>query len=578
MTHGRSDARHQCRRRAAAAGQARRRPTCCWTAGRTARSMLRSPHPLERLSRQAHAASGALGQGRARPRVPRAAHRRTAPGASSPTRRRSPRCAASRRRCWSASCRRTADRDPVRQRPRTRAAGARRHDVGMPYAPISVPYSLMSSDFGKLKSIIEMLTPGLVFAADGKAVRRAIEAAVPRGVEIVVTANPPATGRPRYSPNCWRPADRRGRCRARQGRARHHRQDPVHLGIDRLAQGRHQHPAHAVLEPGDDPRDLPFIAEEPPVLVDWLPWNHTFGGNHNFGMVLVQRRLVLHRRGQAAARRDRSDRAQPARDRADHLSQRAEGLRDAAAAICAADAALRQNFFSRLKVLFYAGAGLQQHVWDELQADGASRPPASASSSCRASARPRPRRRRSPAPGNPSGRATSACRCAASSSSSCRPAASSKRRLKGPNITPGYWRRPDLTKEAFDDEGYLQDRRRAEVRRPGRSRQGPDVRRPAGRGLQARQRHLGQRRRVARAIRRSLRAAGARRGDRRRRPRRHRGAGVSRRRGLPQARGPCRRRAGRGGAGAMPRCATSSGSGSTRWRGRAPAARPASAA
>src|SRR5882757_4926488 len=62
--------------------------------------------------------------------------------------------------------------------------------IGVPYAPISVPYSLMSSDFGKLKSIIEILTPGLVFAADGKAFARAIEAAVPRGVEIVVTANP----------------------------------------------------------------------------------------------------------------------------------------------------------------------------------------------------------------------------------------------------------------------------------------------------------------------------------------------------------------------------------------------------
>src|SRR3954447_12815721 len=56
--------------------------------------------------------------------------------------------------------------------------------IGVPYAPISVPYSLMSSDFGKLKSIIEILTPGLVFASDGNAFARAIEAAVPRGVEI----------------------------------------------------------------------------------------------------------------------------------------------------------------------------------------------------------------------------------------------------------------------------------------------------------------------------------------------------------------------------------------------------------
>src|SRR3954467_15465224 len=62
--------------------------------------------------------------------------------------------------------------------------------IGVPYAPISVPYSLMSSDFGKLKSIIEILTPGMVFVADGKPFARAIDAAVPLGIEIVVTANP----------------------------------------------------------------------------------------------------------------------------------------------------------------------------------------------------------------------------------------------------------------------------------------------------------------------------------------------------------------------------------------------------
>ena len=67
--------------------------------------------------------------------------------------------------------------------------------VGIPYAPISVPYSLMSQDFGKLKSIIDILTPGLVFAANGTAFARAIAAAVPPGVEVVVTLNPPAEPR-----------------------------------------------------------------------------------------------------------------------------------------------------------------------------------------------------------------------------------------------------------------------------------------------------------------------------------------------------------------------------------------------
>jgi feruloyl-CoA synthase len=62
--------------------------------------------------------------------------------------------------------------------------------VGIPYAPISVPYSLVSQDFGKLKAIIGILTPGLVFAANGTAFARAIAATVPADVEVVVTANP----------------------------------------------------------------------------------------------------------------------------------------------------------------------------------------------------------------------------------------------------------------------------------------------------------------------------------------------------------------------------------------------------
>ena len=63
----------------------------------------------------------------------------------------------------------------------------------------------------------------------------------------------------------------------------------------------------------------PSYGAEPPVLVDWLPWSHTFGGNNNFNLVLAEWRLVLYRRGQAAAGRDRGDGAKPARGVADRL-------------------------------------------------------------------------------------------------------------------------------------------------------------------------------------------------------------------------------------------------------------------
>ena len=114
---------------------------------------------------------------------------------------------------------------------------------------------------------------------------------------------------------------------------------------------------------------LAFIGDEPPVLVDWLPWNHTFGSNHNFDLVLDNGGSLYIDEGKplpgaiAATARNLSEIAPTIYF---NVPKGFEMLLP----YLRADAELRQNFFSRLKVLFYAGAGLQQHVWDELQADG----------------------------------------------------------------------------------------------------------------------------------------------------------------------------------------------------------------
>ena len=111
---------------------------------------------------------------------------------------------------------------------------------------------------------------------------------------------------------------------------------------------------------------LEFVADEPPVLLDWLPWNHTFGGNHNFG-------LVLHNGGSLYI-----DEGKPMPGA---IETTVRNLRDVAPTIyfnvpkgfemlvphLQADRAMRDKFFSRLKVMFYAGAGLPQHVHDALQ-------------------------------------------------------------------------------------------------------------------------------------------------------------------------------------------------------------------
>src|SRR3984957_10582982 len=159
--------------------------------------------------------------------------------------------------------------------------------VGIPYAPISVPYSLLSQDFGKLRTIIDILTPGLVFAANGEAFARAIAATVPPGVEIVVTAKPPPKQRTTLFSHL---------CQAQPSAA----VDAAHakVGPDTIAKilftsGSTGQPKGVIntqrmlcATPALIGAALAFVGEEPPVIVDWLPWNHTFGSNHNFNLVL----------------------------------------------------------------------------------------------------------------------------------------------------------------------------------------------------------------------------------------------------------------------------------------------------
>jgi feruloyl-CoA synthase len=324
--------------------------------------------------------------------------------------------------------------------------------IGVPYAPISVPYSLMSSDFGKLKSIMQTLTPGLVFAADGKMFERAIEACVPRDAELAVTVNPSARGATAF-------ADLLAATPTAAVDAAHAKAGPDTIAKFLFTSGSTGNPKGVIntqrmlcSNQAMIRQSLAFVADEPPVLVDWPPWNHTFGGNHDFGMVLHNGGSLYINEG---------------RPLPGAINATVRNLREIAPTIyldvpkgfemllpfLRSDEALRKNFFSRLKVLFYAGAALQQYAWDELQELAI---------------------------------ATTGERIiflSSIGSTETAPAALSRTweseqsgnigvpmrgvelklvpnegklegRYRGPNITPGYWRRPDLTAEAFDEEGF----------------------------------------------------------------------------------------------------------------------------
>jgi feruloyl-CoA synthase len=314
--------------------------------------------------------------------------------------------------------------------------------VGIAYAPISPAYSLISSDFGKLRHIFGLLTPGLVFAANAQ-YARAIEAVVPRDVPVIVGA------------------DVAGLDAAPQAAdAAHANVTPDTIAKFLFTSGSTGMPKGVIntqrmwcANQAMITTALQYFTDEPPVIVDWAPWHHTAGGNHDVG-------LVLHNGGTMYI-----DGGKPLPGAIDETVRNLREIAptwyftvpkgyEALLPFFRADAALRENFFSRLKVLWFAGAGLAQHVFDEWK-DMAQRTCGedilfltglgSTETAPYAFGRMWDTQNAANIGLPPPGMDVKLV-----------PLADGKyeARLKGPNITPGYWREPKLTADAYDAEGF----------------------------------------------------------------------------------------------------------------------------
>jgi feruloyl-CoA synthase len=325
--------------------------------------------------------------------------------------------------------------------------------VGIPYAPISPAYSLMSSDFGKLRAIIDLLTPGLVFANDGGPFARAIYETVPDEIELVVTRNPLGDRRTTLFADLLGGEDAAGIAAA------HAKVTSDSIAKFLFTSGSTGNPKavinthrmlcsnQAMLASG-----FSFVADEPPIVVDWLPWSHTFGSNHNFNMVLTYGGSLYIDDGNPTPPGVPKT-ARNLREIAPTIYFNVPKGYEALIAHFHADDALRRNFFSRLKVLFYAGAGLNQTTWDELtrlavETTGeriiflsslGSTETAPLALACSWDF-DRPGNIGLPAPGVELKLVPNDGKLEA--------------RLRGPHITPGYWRQEHLTREAFDAEGF----------------------------------------------------------------------------------------------------------------------------
>jgi feruloyl-CoA synthase len=324
--------------------------------------------------------------------------------------------------------------------------------AGIPAVPVSPAYSLLSEDHAQLRYIFELTRPGLVYAADGDQFAKALGAV--EGAEIVVSANPPnGLGATLFNSLLETP--------------RHPALDDrfAAVGPDTIAKilftsgstGKPKGVLNTQRMLCSNQQVLaqawPFLEERPPVIVDWLPWSHTFGGNHNFNLVLRNGGTLYIDGGKPAPGlieiTVRNLREVPTTfyfnvprgfEMLIPYLEQARGL--------------RETFFQDLDAVFYAAAALPQHLWEKLE---------------RLSIEATGRRVVMLSAWGSTETAPSATQIhflieragviglpGAGTEIKLAPAGTKfELRVKGPNVTPGYWQRPDLTREQFDEDGFL---------------------------------------------------------------------------------------------------------------------------
>ncbi|HEY4067915.1 MAG TPA: feruloyl-CoA synthase [Burkholderiaceae bacterium] len=325
--------------------------------------------------------------------------------------------------------------------------------AGVPFAPISAAYSLMSQDYGKLRHILGVLTPGLVFASSGAAYGKAIGATVGPEIPVVLTDGEiPGRSTLRFDELLATPA-------TAAVDAAHARVGPDTIAKFLFTSGSTKLPKGVI----NTQRMLcsnqqmlrqcfPSLGQTPPVLLDWLPWNHTFGANHNVGLTIYNGGTLYIDDGKPTPALI-GETLRNLREIAPTMYFNVpKGFEEVANAL-EVDAAMREVFFGRVNMFFFAGAGLSQPVWDKLDRV----------SELACGERIRMLTGLGMTETAPFAISTSADEVKSGHIGLPAPGMELKLvpqgekvevRYRGPNVTPGYWRAPEQTAESFDAEGF----------------------------------------------------------------------------------------------------------------------------
>jgi feruloyl-CoA synthase len=337
--------------------------------------------------------------------------------------------------------------------------------AGIPHVPVSPAYSLVSRDHGKLHHIVAKVTPGVVFASDA-AYLPAISSCLPAETPCVFTrldglAAPASAAKGSDQRSVRAFADLLATEPGSLVDAAHAASGPDTVvkilftsGSTRLPKG--VTTTHRMVCANQQMlrQSLAFLADEPPVLVDWLPWNHVFGGTHNVGIALCNGGTLYIDDGKPTP---------------DGIATTLHNLREIAPTVyfnvpkgfealvdaMDTDTVLRDSLFRRCQAMMFAGAGLSQAVWDRLDRHA------------EAAIGERVRM----ITGLGMTEAAPTCTFAVGTDTASGhiglpvpgveaklvwvpEAGKTEIRFRGPNLMPGYWREPALSAEAFDEDGF----------------------------------------------------------------------------------------------------------------------------